>query len=139
MKSESGIPKEFPKPSIDDGSFQNEDCCRLPVPPLSRNWAQRRLIGFGAKRGSEQPVSFEALNEFVTVDDRIRDRAQHICIGLDLRIQVAGHAREIVERTAKILDENSEVCIYAVEGEARVRERFLQLQVYIGRNQPFAE
>jgi hypothetical protein len=93
-----------PKPSIHDGSFQNENYCRLPVSLSSGNWAQGRLIGFGAKSGAEQPVSFEALNEFVAVNDRFGDRAQDIRIGLDLRIQVTGQACKIVERTTKTFD-----------------------------------
>ena len=49
-------------------------------------------------------MSFEALNEFVAVNDRFGDRAQDICIGLDLRIQVAGQGCKIVERTTKTFD-----------------------------------
>jgi len=77
-------------------------------------------------------VSFEALNEFVAVNDRRGNRAQNICIGLDLRIQIAGHAREIVERTAKVFDQSSEVGVHTVEGGARAGERFLQGLTTVG-------
>ena len=92
------------------------------------NRLRRRLIGsLGLERGAQQPVTFEALHEFVRVNDSRGDCAKDIRIALHLRVQIARNARKIVESQREFLRHGDQVGVHAQERGIGVGRRQFKL------------
>src|SRR5260370_14003296 len=46
----------------------------------------RRVGALGLEGGTQQPMTFESLDEIIGVDDRAGDFAEHGCVDLDLAV-----------------------------------------------------
>ena len=46
---------------------------------------------------AEEPEALKTLDELVSVFDRVGDAAEHVRISVDLLIEIAGNARNIVQ------------------------------------------
>src|SRR5206468_2528086 len=84
-------------------------------------------------------MAFQALDEFIIVDDCVGDHAQYVSVRLHLLIEITGNCGQIVERPAKVLDEQSNAAVDIGDCCVGVGESGVELEIDIGRQQPFTE
>src|SRR5207247_9163083 len=99
-----------------------------------------RLIGcLGFERGAQQPVAFEALHQFVRVNDRGGDFAEDIRVALHLRVQVARDVGKIVESEREFLRDEEQIGIETAERRLVVGRRQIKMLIDVRRKQKAAE
>jgi hypothetical protein len=73
----------------------------------------RRISVLGAEGGAQEPVTLEALNEGVGIDDHPGDLPQDVRVDLHLAVQVAGQVGQVVQRAAQVFRERGQVRVGA--------------------------
>src|ERR1051326_4840484 len=84
-------------------------------------------------------MAFQTLDKFIIMHNGVGNSTEDVAVHLDLMIQIAGNGSQIVERPAQVFYQEAKTAVDIGDGRVRVRERSVELEIYVGRQQPFAE